>query len=154
MVGKIFILNSLDRPRPMSSLYGLSNAQVELATRLSVWSFGSLSFDPLPLVWRSIIGANVRSISDDFHRIHWLPLLVARPSVRSVRFASDEPDSPFKFHSFMSLMLIYYLQFVHDLHFAQTMGLRTHLKFSIKFILIILWAWKLIKSMSWSTSEL
>ena len=70
MVGKIFILNSLDRPRPMSSLYGLSNAQVELATRLSVWSFGSLSFDPLPLVWRSIIGANVRSISDDFHRIH------------------------------------------------------------------------------------
>ena len=33
--------------------------------------------------------------------------MVARPSCRGARVASDEPDSSFKFYTFMSLMLIY-----------------------------------------------
>ena len=124
--------------------------------------------------------------SDDFHRIRWLPLLVARPSSRSVCFASDEPDSPFKFHrslliyepgcSFITVSCIpigpvfnkncmvlnhfniirsdIYIKFdfsfssvmsleahfpstVHpQISFQTNMSLRTHLKFSITFVLI------------------
>ena len=41
--------------------------------------------------------------SDDFLRIRWLPLSVARPFCRGARVASYEPDSSFKVYSFMSL---------------------------------------------------